>query len=47
MAQLNVEVGSTGERGAKMLEWLQRKAAVGTVAVGFCELNGWQVISRH
>jgi hypothetical protein len=25
-----------------MLSWLQRRANAGTLAVGFCELNGWQ-----
>ena len=40
--QLNVAEGSTGERGAKMLQWLQTQAQEGVLAVGFCELNGWQ-----
>jgi N-acetyl-beta-hexosaminidase len=41
LTQLNVAEGSTGSRGAHMLEWLQRKAAIGVTAVGLCELNGW------
>lgn len=43
LAQLNVAEGSTGTRGKKMLDWLQEQAASGVMAVGFCELNGWEV----
>jgi N-acetyl-beta-hexosaminidase len=45
VAHLNIAEGSTGARGAKMLQWLQRKAAQGVVAVGLCELNGWQEVA--
>jgi hypothetical protein len=44
VAQLNVGDGSTGNRGIQMLSWLQNKSNSGTLLVGFCELNGWQLL---
>jgi len=41
LAQLNVADGQI-RPDASMLEWLQSKAEKPMLAVGFCELNGWQ-----
>lgn len=30
-----------------MLNWLQNKANLGTFAIGFCELNGWEEIQSN
>ena len=46
IAQLNIDRGGAGERGAasrmpRIVAWLEAEAARGALAVGMCEANGW------
>ena len=44
IAQLNIADGGAGStiRNGVITKWLQEKASMGYLAIGLCELNGWE-----
>jgi hexosaminidase len=47
IAQLNIADGGGDVRSASTMKWLQEKASVGYLAIGLCELNGWERVNSN